>query len=230
MLPQQRQGSATPPRGRLALIVGSSLRGEGVPGGDWEVLQRHGEASAYVLPHRIDHVANLKALADAGCDRALAIGSVGGLRPELGPGTFVCPDDFIALDAEPVTALEGLDAHRVAGFDPKWRGEVLAAFAGAEPEIRDGGVYWQARGPRLETPAEIRLAATYADVIGMTLASECVVAGELGIRYAAICVVDNLANGVSDVELSMEELEQGRERNRAALQAAMARALPRLEG
>ena len=212
--------------GRLALIVGSSLRGEDVPAGDWEVLQRHGEASAYVLPHRIDHVANLRALADAGCDRALALGSVGALKPELGPGTFVCLDDFIALDADPVTALEGPDAHRVPGFDAGWREEVLTAFAQADPALRDGGVYWQARGPRLETPAEIRLAATHADVIGMTIATECVVAGELGIRYAAVCVVDNFANGVSDTELSMDELERHRAGNRATLQAALAQALP----
>jgi hypothetical protein len=36
-----------------------------VPEGDWQVLQRHGEATAYALPHRIDHVANLTALAAA---------------------------------------------------------------------------------------------------------------------------------------------------------------------
>jgi 5'-methylthioadenosine phosphorylase len=215
---------------RLALIVGSSLRGAEVPEGGWEVLQRHGEASAYVLPHRIDHVANLRALADAGCDRILAIGSVGGLKPELGPGTFISPDDFIALDAEPVTALEGLEAHRVPGFDPEWRGAVLDAVASAVPEIRDGGVYWQTRGPRLETPAEVRLAATHADVIGMTLASEWSVAGDLGLRYAAICVVDNHANGVVGEELEMAELSEGRERNQSTLQAALAAALPALAG
>jgi 5'-methylthioadenosine phosphorylase len=158
----------------------------------------------------------------------LAIGSVGSLRAEHGPGTFLCPDDFIALDVEPLTALEGLAAHRVAGFDPQWRSDVVAAFDGSEPQVRDGGVYWQARGPRLETPAEVRLAARDADVIGMTIAGECVVAGELGLPYAAICVVDNFANGVGDGELTIAELEQGRARNLAALQAALARALPAL--
>jgi purine nucleoside phosphorylase len=65
-------------------------------------------------------------------------------------------------------------------------------------------------------------------VIGMTIASECVVAGELGLRYAAHCVVDNLANGVGTEQLSLGEVEQGRERNRAALQEALAQALPAL--
>jgi 5'-methylthioadenosine phosphorylase len=187
--------------GRLALIAGSSLREAGLPEGDWEVLQRHGETAAYVLPHRIDHVANMRTLATAGCDRALAIGSVGGLREELGPGTLLCPHDFIALDAPPATALEGPASHRVPGLDRGWRGEVLAALNGAD--VIDGGVYWQSTGPRLETPAEIGLIARYADVIGMTAASESVIAGELGIRYAVLCVVDNLANGIGDRELTL---------------------------
>lgn len=214
--------------GRLALVAGSSLRNADLPDGDWETLQRHGEAAAYVLPHRIDHVANMRALADAGCDRVLAIGSVGGLRPQLGPGTFVCPDDFIALDAAPLTAIEGAAAHRVAGFDPGWRAQVLGAFADAGAELRDGGVYWQSSGPRLETVAEIRQIAEHADVIGMTIASECVIAGEVGLRYAAVCVVDNLANGVGETELTIDELERGRERNRALVVEVLSKALPTL--
>jgi len=214
--------------GRLALIAGSTLREAGVPDGEWEVLQRHGEASAYVLPHRIDHVANMRALVAAGCDRALAISSVGGLREELAPGTLVVPDDFIALDAPPLTALEGPEAHRVPGFDREWRRTVLDALADAGAQVVERGVYWQATGPRLETPAEIRLIARHADVIGMTAASECVVAGELGIRYATLCVVDNLANGVRESELTLAEITANRERTREELVALLARVLPLL--
>jgi 5'-methylthioadenosine phosphorylase len=213
---------------RLALIAGSSLRGAGVPEGDWGVLQRHGEATAYVLPHRIDHVANLRALADAGCQRVLALGSVGGLHRGLGPGTLVCPDDFVALYAAPLTALEGPAAHRVPAFDREWRTEVLDSFAAAGGEVRDGGVYWQSTGPRLETPAEIRLAAAHADVIGMTIASECVVAGELGVRYAAVCVVDNLANGVGETELTLEQVIANRAQNAERVAGLLESVLPRL--
>jgi 5'-methylthioadenosine phosphorylase len=219
---------AEPDGGRLALVAGSSLRGARPPAGEWEVLQRHGERAAYVLPDRIDHVANMRALAAAGCDRVLSIASVGGLRRDLGPGTLLCPDDFIALDAAPLTALEGPGAHRVPGFDPAWRRETLDAFASAGAEVGDGGVYWQATGPRLETPAEIRLIAAHADVIGMTIASECVVAGELGLRYAAICVVDNLANGIGEAELSLEQIERNRARHRQRLEGLLAAVLPQL--
>ena len=75
---------------------------------------------------------------------------------------------------------------------------MIAAWSEGGQAPRDGGVYWQARGPRFETPAEIRLMAAHADVVGMTIASECVVAGELGLDYAALCVVDNLANGLGE--------------------------------
>ena len=92
------------------------------------------------------------------------------------------------------TAASGSRAStRPGGADP-----APAWERGAEPELIDGGVYWQAIGPRFETPAEIRLIAAHADVIGMTIASECILAGELGIPYAAVCVVDNLANGIAD--------------------------------
>ncbi len=211
---------------RLGVVAGSALHGVRFADRRWEAIHRHGDA--YLLPHRIDHAANLRALLAAGCDRVLAVSSVGSLRAELAPGTRLCPDDFIALDAEPASALEGPEAHRVPGFDPGWRTEVLDAFAAAGAPLRDGGVYWQARGPRLETPAEVRYVAAHADVIGMTTASECVVAGELGLRYAAVCTVDNLANGIAGTALDLSEIERNREERRGELIDLLAEVLPRL--
>lgn len=214
--------------GRLALVAGSALRGTALPDGDWQLLQRHGEAAAYVLPHRIDHPANMRALVDGECDRVLAIGSVGGLREELSPGTLVVPDDFIALDAEPLSSFEGEGAHRTVGFDQGWRRRVLEALGEVDAEARDRGVYWQANGPRFETPAEVRLIAAHADIVGMTVGSECLAACELGLSYAAVCMVDNLANGIGDAGLGIEQIEAARGRNRERLQRLLAAILPRL--
>jgi 5'-methylthioadenosine phosphorylase len=190
------------------------------------VIQRHGDD--YALPHEIDHAANIRALADAGCDRILGLGSVGGLKPELGPGTFLCPHDFVALGGSPTTRTDE-SAHVVPGFDPDWRRLVVERWKQAsEVPIEDGGVYWQSAGPRLETPAEIELIARHADVIGMTIASESVIALELGLRYAAVCTVDNLANGVGDRELTLEELEAARAENRRRLVDALRAVMPQL--
>jgi 5'-methylthioadenosine phosphorylase len=191
------------------------------------VVLRHG-ADSYTPPHLIDHGANLRPLAEAGCEGVLGIGSVGSLRPDLGVGSFVCPDDFIALQLS-LTMFDDDRGHIVAGFDRRWRGEVLDAWeASGADGIRDGGVYWQANGPRFETPAEIALMASHAHLVGMTVASECIVANELGLRYAAVCVIDNMANGIGDERISTEGLEAQRERNAGALRDALGTVLPEL--
>ncbi len=51
----------------------------------------------------------------------------------------------------------------------------------------------------------------------MTIASECVAACDAGLAYAAICVVENLANGVGERELTTEGLLAGRAANRKAV-------------
>jgi purine nucleoside phosphorylase len=221
--------------GRLAVVLGSSAtgpRGEGVADSAAAhgafVLQRHGAdgAAGYRLPHRIDHAANLRSLLEAGCDRVLAIGSVGSLKEGIGVGSLVCPDDFIALQLG-VTIFDDARGHTAPGFDPDWRRRVLEASA-ATPGLLDGGVYWQAIGPRFETPAEIRMMAAHADLVGMTIASECVIAGELGLPYAALCMVDNLANGIGDGQLSLAALEADRETNALRLAGALDAMLPEL--
>ncbi|MDQ2677037.1 MAG: hypothetical protein M3Y34_09530, partial [Actinomycetota bacterium] len=98
--------------GHLGVVLGSGAAGL-VPTQDGIVsVDRHGDP--YTLPHEVDYEGNLRRLAGAGCDRVLGIASVGGLRPDLGPGTYLIPDDFIALDVGPVTALSTFDAHRIA--------------------------------------------------------------------------------------------------------------------
>lgn len=211
----------------LGVCGGSAVRGLDVSLPEVVYLQRH-STGRYVLPHQIDHVANMRSLVEAGCDRVVAVGSVGGLQPELRPGTFVCPVDFIAFGAGP-TALDDESAHSVPGFDLGWRRSVVDAWRDRVGlDLVDGGVYWQARGPRLETRAEIRLMAAHAQVVGMTIGSECVAACDAGLAYAAICVVENLANGVGARELTMEELLAGRTANREAVAQALERLAPAL--
>src|SRR5258708_2247958 len=119
--------------GRLAVILGSNALG---PGGEQiaaaaaehgaAIVQRH-SGDPYVLPHLIDHEANLRPLAEQGCDRVLAISSVGSLRAELGVGSLVCPDDFIALHLSHSIFADGR-AHTAPSFDARWRAEVIEAW------------------------------------------------------------------------------------------------------
>jgi purine nucleoside phosphorylase len=216
--------------GRLGVILGSSATGPRadlaarVSGLGATAIQRHADGEGYVLPHRIDHAANLRRLLDAGCEAALAICSVGSLRAEITIGDLVCPDDFIALQ-DHVTTFDDARAHLPPGFDLEWRRQVVDAGG---DRLRDGGVYWQTTGPRFETPAEVRMIAAHAHLVGMTMASECVVAGELGVPYAAVCAVDNMANGLAEDPLGVAEMEAVRDQNAGRLRELLEAILPGL--
>ena len=196
-------------------------------GGDHVMLPRHG-IEHYVPAHLVDHPRNLTALAEAGCDRLLGICSVGSLDPGLEVGAILCPADFISLSRVDA-AFDDARGHVVAAFDPVWRRLVIEAWRTAtELPIRDQGVYWQSPGPRFETPAEVRLIARHADVVGMTMASECAIACQLGLAYAAICVVDNLANGIGETTPTQEDFEAAKAENWSRVGSALVAALPAL--
>jgi 5'-methylthioadenosine phosphorylase len=192
------------------------------------VLHRHDATpEGYRPPHRIDHHRSVEALAVAGCRRVLALCSVGSLRG-WPVGTLVAPFDFYAPQVNP-TFHEGAAGHSIPGFDEPWRDRVLAAWdAHAANDLLDGGVYAQTTGPRFETPAEVRALAMVADVVGMTMAAEAILASEAGLAYAAVCMVDNVGNGLSDTPLSTDDFHAGVLRNRARLVDDLRAVLPHL--
>ncbi len=233
---------------RLALVAGHSVMGTefgrdsqrvdvptelgtvaALDAGTHVLLQRHGLDRTVTAPY-VEYRANLLALQELGCDRVLGIASVGSLKIELGVGTFVAPDDFIALQLG-VAYTDTPSSNQTPGFDLDWRRTVLDTWAAhSDVAVVDGGVYWQTIGPRFETPAEIRLMAAHAEVVGMTAATEAVLARELGLRYAVVCVVDNLANGLAATPLTVEEFEAGARSNRARLVGALDAVVPVLVG
>jgi 5'-methylthioadenosine phosphorylase len=195
--------------------------------GDHVLLARHG-LDSYTPAPLVDHPRNLSALAEAGCDRVLALCSVGSLDGDLKVSSLLCPDDFIHLGTV-AGAFDDERAHVMPSFDPVWRRLVIEAWTTAtEARLIEQGIYWQSAGPRFETPAEVRLIARHADVVGMTMASECTVACQLGLAYAAICVVDNLAVGLGPEPLSPERFEASKAENWSRLKAVLESLLPAL--
>src|SRR5664280_3798672 len=59
-------------------------------------ILRHGnDTNRYILPHLINHRANLQALKDLDATEIVGINSTGSLKKDLCPGMIVIPDDFI---------------------------------------------------------------------------------------------------------------------------------------
>jgi purine nucleoside phosphorylase len=221
--------AAHPVEGERVSVDGGARPVEAIDAEEIVALPRHGFDRG-VPAHLVDHRANIRALCELGCGRVLALGSVGSLRRELAVGSFVCPDDFYAPETAP-SFYDDPRGHSVPGFDPDWRGVILAAWRDrTDTELNDGGVYAQTIGPRFETPAEVWALARVADVVGMTLAAETVLAREAGLAHAAVCSVDNLANGIADEALTVEEYQRGRDTTAATLGTALAAVLPALAG
>ncbi|MCK7507321.1 MAG: hypothetical protein MZV70_26940 [Desulfobacterales bacterium] len=125
---------------------------------------------------------------------------------------IVIPDDFITLTATP-TIHQNKALHITPSLNESVRQKLIAAARDCNLDVVETGTYWQVTGPRLETRAEIRMMANFADVVGMTMANEAVIALEMGLPYASACFIDNYGNGLVEKPLDMEEIIAGTRKN-----------------
>lgn len=174
--------------------------------GDVAFIPRHGkDPHRHILPHLVNHRANLQALKNLGVGEILGVNSTGSLKMRLKPGMLVVPDDYIMPTPGP-TVVPEKPIHITPVLNAGVRRKCLAAARECAIEMVDGGIYWQTAGPRLETRAEVAMMSQFADLVGMTMASEAIIAQELGLPYASLCSVDNYAHGLEDKELTMEKI------------------------
>ena len=194
-LPPLEKNRVNTPFGNAELLCGEIV-----------MLMRHQNGRP---PHRINYRANLAALAIAGADRIVAFGSSGSLKPEIPPGSLLIPTDYISM-----TDIPSIHDHATVHVRPELSPDLGNELSRIVPSARSGGVYVQTRGPRIETVAEVTALAKIADVVGMTLASEATLACELGMEFAALCTVDNYANGLGSEVLSYEHILSTSRENR----------------
>jgi purine nucleoside phosphorylase len=179
-------------------------------------LQRHGKKP--VPPHRINHHANIWALRSLGVEGVIAINSVGSLRSNLKPGSFIIPDDFISRCTIP-TFFDFEMRFTIPAMDPAYAQRLYKVCMDMEVETTLGGIYIQTQGPRFETKAEINVLKKEGDVVGMTMASEATLCMEHSIPYVSLCSIDNYCNGVIKTPLTIAEVEEEIARNGKTVEA-----------
>lgn len=167
-------------------------------------IPRHASGHS-IPPHRINFRANIDALKAVGVDRIISTNSVGSMNENMPPGSFVIPDDFLDFSQNRAkTFFEDKVVHV----------DVTEAYC---PSLRDtlaecgdvilGATYVCTEGPRFETPAEIRMFKMLGgDLVGMTGLPEVTLAREREICYNSICIVSNYASGISEQELTIDEV------------------------
>jgi len=168
------------------------------------VLARHGDRHT-LPPHVINYRANVYALKALGARSVIALNTVGAVSDRCQPGGLAVPDQVIDYTwGRKHTIYDGEDERFdhvdfTEPFAPALRREILAAAQAVGIDCHDGGVYAATQGPRLETAAEVdRLERDGADYVGMTAMPEASLARELGLDYACLSMVVNLAAGRGD--------------------------------
>lgn len=179
-------------------------------------LRRHGVKHEFA-PHHVPSRANLWALKDMGVSGVIAVGTVGGIASDMGPGRIAVPNQLIDYTwGREVTYYDDFAKYGMKHVDMTWpfdrtlSQQLIDAAQRFGTDIRCEGVYACTQGPRLETAAEVcRMQRDGADMIGMTLYPECALAREIDLPYAGICVSVNHAAGMGDCadEIDFASLE-----------------------
>lgn len=157
-------------------------------------LPRHGADHAFP-PHLINYRANLWLLRSLGVRQVLAPCAVGGLRPEVGPGDVVVPDQLVDRTSGRQQTYVERGAVHVPFGDP-YCGR-LARRLGEVRGVKSGGTMVVIEGPRFSTRAESQhYAAQGWTLINMTGHPEAILARELGMCYAAVSLVTDMDAGV----------------------------------
>jgi 5'-methylthioadenosine phosphorylase len=171
-------------------------------------IPRHGSDHRFP-PHRVPYRANLWALRSLGVREVIAPCAVGGLRPDLGPGSLVIPDQLIDRTSRRAQTFYDVGAVHVSFADPYCpRGRATAVRVASDDgwPVTDGGTMVVIEGPRFSTRAESQwYAAQGWSVVNMTGHPEAVLARELALCYTAVALVTDLDAGVAAQEAVTQE-------------------------
>lgn len=194
-------------------------------------VPRHGLAHG-VAPSKVNYRAQIAALKKLHVDAVVGVCAVGSLTTDMPAGSFAVLSDFIDLTKRRQDTFFDEDGGPVVHTDltqpycPSVSQTLVNACLKADAVFADKAVYVGVEGPRYETPAEIRLYASWGGhVIGMTNLPEVVLAREAGLCYGALAVVTNLACGLSPTPLSHDEVRRAMAEAGAKMQVILADAV-----
>lgn len=203
-LPHMKVSTATGHKGRF--VLGR------VPGTEVWVLCMQGRLHGYEGVSAQDVALPVWAMQAAGIDTLVTTNAVGALNPAFKVGSFCVMSDHINFTGRnPIAHPEGnliaerfvpmLDAH-----DPQMRALLLDIAAREGVDVKEG-VYLGLMGPNFETPAEVRLFASWgADTVAMSVVEEVIAARHVGMRVLGLSLVSNKACGIEGADPNSDEV------------------------
>lgn len=193
----QMEGVEEPTEQRIETPFGppsDALIGGKMHGRQIYFLPRHGRGHR-LLPHELNHRANIYALRSLNVRWIVCVTAVGSLQEKYAPRDVLLPSQFYdrtSQRAEHTFFGNGIAAH-VSFADPISAGlrailKEAATLAGTT--VHDGGTYVNMDGPAFSTRAESELNRRNGfDVIGMTNLPEAKLAREAEIALATMAMI-----------------------------------------
>lgn len=211
------------------LIFGGKLSGRRV-----YFLPRHGRGHR-ILPHELNHRANIFALRSLNVRWIICVTAVGSLQPQYEPQDIVLPSQFFdrtSRRSEHTFFGNGIAAH--IGFadpiSPDLRNLIADASRELNYRVHNGGTYVNMDGPAFSTRAESETNRKLGfDVIGMTNLAEAKLAREAEIALATMAMItDYDCWKVEEEAVSAHNVLEHLHANAAAAKKIVAKVIPRI--
>ncbi len=233
----QMEGVDNPTEQRVETPFGSpsdALIGGTMHGRQIYFLPRHGRGHR-LLPHELNHRANIWALRSLNVRWIICVTAVGSLQEQYAPRDVLLPTQFYdrtSQRAEHTFFGNGIAAH-ITFAEPISAGlrKVLAdAAREVGVKVHDGGTYVNMDGPAFSTRAESGLNRQHGfDVIGMTNLPEAKLAREAEIALATMpMITDYDCWKVEEEPVSAEAVFAHLLSNAATAKQILAQAIPRV--
>jgi 5'-methylthioadenosine phosphorylase len=212
-------------------IIGGRMHGRQV-----YFLPRHGRGHR-ILPHELNHRANIYALRSLNVRWIICVTAVGSLQEKYAPRDILLPSQFYDRTSQRAGHTffgEGIAAH--VGFaDPISTGlrNILAESARVLGlQIHNGGTYVNMDGPAFSTRAESELNRRHGfDVIGMTNLPEAKLAREAEIALATMAMItDYDCWKVEEEPVSAQTVFEHLVANAETAKKVLTEAIPRIPG
>jgi 5'-methylthioadenosine phosphorylase len=170
-------------------IIGGQMHGRQV-----YFLPRHGRGHR-LLPHELNHRANIYALRSLNVRWIICVTAVGSLQEKYAPRDVVLPSQFFDRTSQRAdhTFFGGGIAAHISFAEPistNLRGMLAESARTLGVKVHDGGTYVNMDGPAFSTRAESELNRRHGfDVIGMTNLPEAKLAREAEIALATMAMI-----------------------------------------
>lgn len=154
----------------------------------------------------------VRIIRQTGVQNLVLTNAAGGINHSFRPGDLMMLTDHINLTGQ--NPLCGENDERFGSrfpdmskaYDPELLRLMRAAGEKTGQRLQQG-IYAGVTGPSFETPAEIQMLRTMgADAVGMSTVMETIAAAHCGLRVAGVSCISNMAAGILDQPITLEEV------------------------